>query len=76
MNSHVDHVLLEAMALAPQERSRIALSLLDSIQGTGETDDAVVASWVAEARTRHEALAAGREQGLSRQEFQTWFQSL
>jgi hypothetical protein len=76
MNDRVDHVLLQAMTLAPEERSLIALSLLDSIQGSGDTDDAVVASWVAEAHTRHQALVAGHAQGLTGEEFRAWFRSL
>ena len=44
MDSRVDHVLLEALTLAPEERSQIALSLLDSIQGAGEREEAVAAS--------------------------------
>ncbi len=35
MNARVDHLLLEALALAPEERSIVALSLLDSLQGDG-----------------------------------------
>jgi hypothetical protein len=42
----------------------------------GESDDAVVASWVAEARARHDALASGQAQGLAAQEFRSWFKSL
>ena len=76
MNGRVDHVLLEAMQLAPAERSLVALSLLDSLQGAGESDEAVVASWVAEARARHEALASGQVQGLTAQEFRIGCKSL
>lgn len=76
MNARVDNVLLEAMTLAPEERSLIALSLLDSLQGSGESEDAVVASWVVEARSRHEDLAAGRATALTPDEFRTWFKSI
>lgn len=76
MNDRVDHVLLQAMTLAPEERSLIALSLLDSIQGSGETDEAVVESWLAEAHTRHQALVSGQTKGLTGQEFKAWFKSL
>ncbi len=76
MNDRVDHVLLEAMQLAPAERSLVTLSLLDSLQGSGESEEAVVASWIAEARTRHEDLVSGRAQGLTAKEFRTWFKSL
>lgn len=76
MNARVDHVLLEALALAPEERSLIALSLLDRLQGDELTDDAVTASWVAEAKKRHDDMVAGRSQALSAEEFRTWFSSL
>ena len=76
MNAHVDHVLLEAMQLAPAERSLVALSLLDSLQGASESEEAVVASWVAEARARHDDLNSGRVQGMTADEFSSWFKSL
>jgi len=76
MNLRVDHVLLEAMLLAPAERSLAALSLLDSIQGTDDCEDTVVAAWVAEARASHLNLVESRTQGLSANEFQTWFKAL
>ena len=76
MNARTDHVLLEALALAPEERSLIALSLLDSLQGDGFSDDAVTASWVAEARLRNEEITAGRAKALPVDEFRSWFNSL
>ncbi len=76
MNDRVDHVLLEAMQLAPAERSLVALSLLDSLQGAADSDEAVVASWVAEARKRHDDLVSGRVQGMTADEFSSWFKSL
>ena len=54
----------------------VALSLLDSLQGTSDSDDAVVASWIAEARTRHDDLVSGRVQGMTADEFSSWFKSL
>jgi putative addiction module component (TIGR02574 family) len=76
MNARTDHVLLEALALAPEERSLIALSLLDSLQSDGAPDDAVTASWVAEARLRNEEITTGRARALSVEEFRSWFNSL
>ena len=76
MNAHVDHVLLEALALAPEERSLVALSLIDSLQGDGVPDDAVTASWVAEARRRNDDISAGHAQALPAAEFRSWFNSL
>jgi putative addiction module component (TIGR02574 family) len=76
MNARVDHVLLEALALAPDERSLIALSLLDSLQGDGATDDAVTVSWVAEARKRNQDITDGRVKGIPVDDFRNWFNSL
>jgi putative addiction module component (TIGR02574 family) len=76
MNARVDHVLLDALALAPDERSLVALSLLDSLQGDGTPDDAVTATWVAEARRRNEDLDFGRAKAVPEDEFKTWFNAL
>lgn len=76
MNHRIDHVLLEAMQLAPVERSMVVLSLLDSLEGTSDSEDQVVASWIAEARVRHDDLVNGRVQGMTANEFSTWFKSL
>jgi len=75
MNAHVDHVLLEALALEPAERSLIALSLLDSLQGDGATDADVTASWIAEAKRRDEDITDARTKAMPLNEFSTWFNS-
>lgn len=50
MNSHLDHVVDEALALIPQERSAVLLALLDSLEGD---DESVVSNaWVAEIAQR------------------------
>lgn len=54
----------------------VALSLLDSLQGAADSEDAVVASWIAEARMRHDDLVSGRVQGMTVDEFSSWFKSL
>jgi putative addiction module component (TIGR02574 family) len=76
MNAHVDHVLLEALALAPDERSLVVLSLLDSLQDDGVSDDAVTASWVAEAKRRNDDISAGHAKAVPVEEFRNWFNSL
>ena len=76
MNARVDHVLLDALALAPDERSLVALSLLDSLQGDGVADDAVTESWIAEARRRNEDISSGRVKAIPVGEFRSWFNSL
>lgn len=76
MNARVDHVLLEALALAPDERSIVALSLLDSLQGDGVPEDQVTASWVAEAKRRNQDIVAGRDNAMTLDEFRGWLNSL
>ncbi len=58
MNARVDHLLHEALNLAPAERSALVVALLDSLEGS---DDASFAdAWRAEVLRRREALRAGR----------------
>ncbi|BDT66761.1 hypothetical protein os1_09250 [Comamonadaceae bacterium OS-1] len=76
MNALVDHVLLEALALSPDERSLVALSLLDSLEGDCSNRDDVTASWVAEARRRNDDITAGRAQTLPAEAFRHWFNAL
>ena len=77
MTVHIDHVLLEAMQLAPAQRLVVALSLLDGLRGvSADSDDAVVESWVTEARARHDDLVSGCVQGMTADEFSSWFKSL
>ena len=76
MNDRADHVLLEALQLAPAERPMVALSLLDSLQDGTDGEDAVIASWIAEARKRHDDLVSGRVQGMTADGFGAWFKSL
>jgi putative addiction module component (TIGR02574 family) len=57
MNARVDHLIDEALALAPDERSALVLALLDSLDGE---DEAVVAkAWADEIRQRKSELRAG-----------------
>ncbi|HSI59271.1 MAG TPA: addiction module protein [Ideonella sp.] len=76
MTAHADHVLTEAMALAPDERSLVAIALLDSLQGDGTPEDEVTRSWVAEARRRSDEIKAGRVAAVPLEEFRAWFNSL
>jgi putative addiction module component (TIGR02574 family) len=57
MNAHLDHVMNEALALIPQERSALVLALLDSLEG----DEAAAASqaWAEEIRQRKSDLRSG-----------------
>lgn len=57
MNAHLDHVIDEALALVPQERSALVLALLDSLDGDDEASVATV--WADEIRQRKEDLRSG-----------------
>jgi putative addiction module component (TIGR02574 family) len=50
MNTHVDHLIDEALALAPDERSAVVLALLDCLDG--EDQASVVQAWADEIRQR------------------------
>jgi Putative addiction module component len=76
MNSRVDHLLLEALSLAPEDRSLVALSLIDSLHGDGASEDVVTASWVSEAKRRQDDLFAGRCKAMTDKEFHDWITSL
>lgn len=57
MNARVDHLIDEALALAPDERSAVVLALLDSLDGEDET--AVAKDWADEIRRRKSELRSG-----------------
>jgi putative addiction module component (TIGR02574 family) len=76
MNTRADHVLLEALAFAPEERSLVALSLIDSLQGDGAPEDEIAKAWLAEARKRSDDMKAGRATAVPLDEFRSWFNAL
>ena len=57
MNARVDHLIDEALALAPEERSAVALALLDSLGG--EDEASVSQAWADEIRRRKDELRSG-----------------
>lgn len=57
MNAHVDHLIDEALALAPDERSAVVIALLDSLDG--EDEASVSGAWAEEIRRRKADLRAG-----------------
>ena len=57
MNARVGHLIDEALALAPDERSAVALALLDSLDG--EDEGTVAAAWAEEIRVRKSELRSG-----------------
>ena len=57
MNARVDHLIDEALALAPDERSAVVMALLDSLDG--EDEASVSSAWADEIRRRKADLRAG-----------------
>lgn len=57
MNARVDHLIDEALALAPDERSAVVLALLDSLEG--EDEATVSKAWAEEIRRRRSELRSG-----------------
>jgi len=59
MNARVDHLIDEALALAPEERSAVVLALLDSLDG--EDDKTVSQAWAEEICRRKSELRSGAQ---------------
>ena len=59
MNARIDQLFDEARLLAPEERSQLALALLDSVEGETANEANVEQAWMAEAHHRLESLAQG-----------------
>jgi putative addiction module component (TIGR02574 family) len=57
MNARVDHLLDEALALGPDERSALVVALLDSLDG--EDEATVTKAWADEIRQRRDELRSG-----------------
>ena len=57
MNARVDHILDEALALEPNDRSALVVALLDSLDG--EDEATVAKAWAQEIRERREQLRSG-----------------
>ena len=60
MNARIGQLFDEARLLAPEERSQLALALLDSVEGETPNEASVEQAWMAEAHRRLESLAQGR----------------
>lgn len=57
MNARVDHLLDEVLALPPEERTAVAVALLDSLE---DADSASISdAWRAEVKRRRDELRAG-----------------
>jgi putative addiction module component (TIGR02574 family) len=66
MNARVDHLIDEALALAPEERSAVALALLDSLDG--EEEATVSRAWADEVRRRKQELRSGLSRAVAWEE--------
>ena len=57
VNARIDHILGEALALSPDERSALVIALLDSLEG--EDEARIGKAWTDEIRLRKNALRSG-----------------
>jgi len=57
MDARIDHLLDEALSLLPEERSAVALALLDSLEGSD--DLSISKAWRKELLERREKLRSG-----------------
>ena len=73
MNARVDHLLDEVLALSADERSAVAIALLDSLEQTDE--DAVSDAWREEVRRRRDELRAGKVRPIPWAEVKQRFRS-
>ena len=62
MNARVDHLIDEALALDPSERSAVVVALLDSLDG--EDEASVAKAWADEIRQRKSDLRSGAAQAV------------
>lgn len=60
MNTRVDHILDEALALAADERSALVIALVDSLENCSHS--AITLAWRNEIQRRRAALQAGISQ--------------
>ena len=63
MNARTDHLLDEALLLAPDERAVLVIALLDSLDG--EDEATASKAWADEIRTRKAELRSGAVQAVS-----------
>jgi len=73
MNARVDHVLDEVLALPADERSAVAVALLESLEDADS--NAVSDAWRAEIRRRREELRKGNVRAIPWAEVKQRFRS-
>ena len=74
MNARVDHILDEALALPADERSAVAVALLDSLENADTAS--VSEAWRAEIKRRRDELHAGNVRAVPWAEVKQRFRSL
>jgi len=58
----------DALLLSAEDRARLAVRLLSSLEGTGESPEEIEKLWIAEAERRFQELRDGVVQGIPAQE--------
>jgi Putative addiction module component len=59
MSTRIDQLFDEARTLAPEDRSLLALALLDSVEGEASDEAMLERAWIAEANKRLALIASG-----------------
>lgn len=54
----------QALQLSPEDRARLALQLLASLEESGESAEEIEKLWIAEAERRFQELRSGVVQGI------------
>jgi putative addiction module component (TIGR02574 family) len=58
----------DALRLSPQDRARLTVRLLSSLEGDAESSEEIEKLWIAEAERRFQELRDGVVQGIPAQE--------
>ena len=58
----------DALRLPPEDRARLAVRLLSSLEGTTESPEEIEKLWIAEAERRFQELRDGVVQGIPARE--------
>lgn len=65
MTHTAEHIEIEALSLPEEEKTRLILHLLDSLEKrSGSDPQQVEQAWIAEAQRRYEAYLRGEEQSI------------
>ena len=75
MNDRVDHLLLQALALAPDDRERFAAALLESLESSAQSEPQVNTDGLQELKHRAAEHDAGRDTEMSLDEFREWIKA-